>query len=309
MMALAAAAVLLALNGGDGSGPELELDRLLQKFDLARASEAATGRETLRGPGLTLCFAPGLQVALVNGEAVPLSAPVAIAGGRIRLPADLAAVIERLGSPRTAAPSAPEREAAPRKGVPIGRPFKIVIDPGHGGIHTGCQARGGYYEKDVTLDVSRRLRGLLEAMGVEVVLTREADLQFSEDVDEDLMRRVRISDRARPDLFLSIHCNWARDPEVRGFEVYVSRDPKPDHGSSRRLAGEIRNAFRAGLDTEDRGIKEAGFKVIKHTEAPAVLVELDFISNPTISRRFGDPDHREKVAELLADAVRRFAVR
>ncbi|HTF57874.1 MAG TPA: hypothetical protein VK661_11645, partial [Planctomycetota bacterium] len=88
MMALAAA-LLLALNGGDGAAPELELDRLLQKFDLARASEAATGRETLRGPGLTLCFAPGLQVALVNGETVALGAPVAIAAGRIRLPADL----------------------------------------------------------------------------------------------------------------------------------------------------------------------------------------------------------------------------
>lgn len=307
MMALAAA-LFLALNGGDGAVPELELDRLLQKFDLARASEAATGRETLRGPGLTLCFAPGLQVALVNGEAVALSAPVAIAAGRIRLPADLVAVIERLGSPRTA-PPAPEIEAVARKATPIGRPFKIVIDPGHGGIHTGCQARGGYYEKDVTLDVSRRLRRLLEAMGVEVVLTRDADTQFSEDVDEDLMRRVRISDRARPDLFLSIHCNWARDAEAHGFEVYVSRDPKPDHGASRRLASEIRNSFRAGLDTEDRGIKEAGFKVIKHTEAPAVLVELDFISNAVVSRHFGDPDHRQKVAELLSEAIRRFAAR
>ncbi|HTF58081.1 MAG TPA: N-acetylmuramoyl-L-alanine amidase, partial [Planctomycetota bacterium] len=216
---------------------------------------------------------------------------------------------ERLGSLRTAAPPAPETEAVARKGNPIGRPFKIVIDPGHGGIHTGCQARGGYYEKDVTLDVSRRLRRLLEAMGVEVVLTRDGDSQFSEDVDEDLMKRVRISDRARPDLFLSIHCNWARDPEAHGFEVYVSRDPKPDHGASRRLASEIRAAFRAGLDTEDRGIKEAGFKVIKHTEAPAVLVELDFISNAVVSRRFGDPDHRQHVAELLSDAIRRFAVR
>jgi len=309
MMALAAAAILLALNGGNDAAPELELDRLLQKFDLARASEAATGRETLRGPGLTLCFAPGLQVALVNGETVALSAPVAIAGGRIRLPADLAAIIERLGAPRPAAPAPAEPEAVARKGVPIGRPFKIVIDPGHGGVHTGCQARGGYYEKEVTLDVSRRLRTLLEAMGAEVILTRDEDKQFSEDVDEDLMRRVRISDRARPDLFLSIHCNWAPRADVSGFEVYVSRDPKADHGVSRRLASEIRSAFRGGLETEDRGIKEAGFKVIKHTEAPAVLVELDFISNPVASRRFGESGYRQRVAELLSEAVRKVAVR
>jgi len=299
------AAFLLALTGGGGPEPELELDRLTRKFDLARASEAATGRETLRGPGLTVSFAPGVRMAVVNGEACPLSAPVAVRGGRVVLPPDLAALIERLGKPRAAA----VREADPRArhAAPLGRPFKIVLDPGHGGMHTGCRARAGYYEKEVTLDVSQRLRAELEAMGATVVMTRESDVHFSEDVDEDLMRRVRISDRERPDVFLSIHLNWAPDPDARGFEVYVSREGKADRGASRRLASDIRTVFRASLDSEDRGIKEAAFKVIRHTDAPAVLVELEFISNPTGSRRFSDPAHRQKVAELLAEAVRRYA--
>jgi N-acetylmuramoyl-L-alanine amidase len=305
MNALLAAALLAALAGT----PELELERITQKYGLTRTTEAATGRETLRGPGLTISFAPGLRVALVNGDVMTLESPVEISGGRIRLPADLAALIERLAPARKSALE-PVADAKPaRRTGTLGRPFKIVIDAGHGGIHTGCHSRNGYTEKEVTLDVSRRLRARLEEMGAEVVMTRETDMHFSEDVDADLMRRVQISDRARPDLFLSIHCNWVPNSDVRGFEVFVSRDAKADRGDSRRMAAEVRSVFRHGLDTEDRGIKEAGFKVVRHTDAPAVLVELDFISNPVSSRQFADPDHREKVAELLAEAVRRFATR
>lgn len=297
--------VLLAILVG---GSESDVDRLTQKFDLTRASEPATGRETLRGPGLTIVFAPGVRVALINGDPMTLESPVEISGGRIRLPADLAALIERLAAPRKSAPE-PKPAKAAKKGDALGRPFKIVIDAGHGGVHTGCHSRSGYTEKDVTLDVSRRLQDLLEGMGADVVMTRTSDSHFSEDIDTDLMRRVQISDRAHPDLFLSIHCNWAPNPDVRGFEVYVSRDGKADGGDSRRMAAEVRSIFRSNLETEDRGIKEAGFKVVRHTDAPAVLVELDFISNPQSSRQFGDPDHRQKVAELLAEAVRRFAGR
>ncbi|HKS17560.1 MAG TPA: N-acetylmuramoyl-L-alanine amidase [Planctomycetota bacterium] len=302
MKFLLAAALFAAMTGG----PELDLDKIADRFDLARTSEPATGRETLRGPGLTVSFAPGLRVAVVNGEVIRLEGPVEISGGRIRLPADLASLIERLAPARK---PVPEPAAKGARVLGTGRPFKVVVDAGHGGIHTGCHSRNGYTEKEVTLDVSGRLKMLLEEMGAEVIMTRDSDSHFSEDIDTDLMRRVAISDRARPDVFLSIHCNWAPNPGVRGFEVYVSRDGKADRGDSRRLAAEIRSAFRDGLDTEDRGIKEAGFKVVRHTDAPAVLVELDFISNPLSSRQFADPDHRQKVAELLADAVKRFATR
>ena len=288
--------------------PELDLDVITRKFDLARASEAGTGRETLRGPGLTINFAPGLRVALVNGDVVRLESPVEIAGGKIRLPSDLASLIERLAQPRRAAPP-PEPAKPARRASQLPGPFKIVVDAGHGGIHTGCPSRHGYAEKDVTLDVSKRLQELLESMGADVTMTRTTDAHFSEDIDTDLMRRVQISDRARPDLFLSIHCNWVPNPEVRGFEVYVSKDAKADRGDSRRMAADVRSVFRSNLDTEDRGIKEERFKVLRYTDAPAVLVEIDFISNHLSSRQLADPDHRQKIAELLAEAVRRFASR
>src|SRR5258706_15162985 len=100
MNVLLAATLLIALNGN----LELELDRIAQKFGLTHTTEAATGRETLRAPGLTVSFAPGLRVALVNGDVVSLSSPVEISGGRIRLPADLAALLERLAPPQKSAP-------------------------------------------------------------------------------------------------------------------------------------------------------------------------------------------------------------
>jgi len=300
---------LLSLLACLVAGPESDLDRITQRFDLIRVSEPATGRETLRGPGLTVTFAPGLRIALVNGEVMTLEAPVEISGGKIRLPDTLATLIERLAPARKAKPELKPAKPAPRADQ-LDRPFKIVIDAGHGGIHTGCHARGGgYTEKEVTLDVSQRLKELLESMGADVVMTRTSDTHFSEDIDTDLMHRVHVSDRAHPDLFLSIHCNWVANPDVRGFEVYVSSYPKADGGESRRMAANVRSLFRSGLDTEDRGIKEAGFKVVRHTDAPAVLVELDFISNPVSSRQFADPDHRQHVAALLAEAVRRFASR
>ncbi len=304
--AFAGLALLVGL-GGTPAPAGLDLDALVGKYELTRSSDAATGRETLRGPGLVLVVAPGLSMAIVNGEPRPLSAPVTVAGGRVVLPAELVGIVARLAAPRAAAPPKP----APRLGARrLARPLKVVVDPGHGGVHTGGKSRDGrLLEKDVVLDVSLRLRTLLDEMGADVVMTRTTDAHFSEDVDDDLVRRVSIANRARADLFLSIHSNWHPGSDARGFEVFVSRHLEAGREGSRRLAEEIRSQFRANLDTEDRGIKEAGFKVIRMTDAPAVLVELEFISNPRGERDLADPVRRQQYAELLAEAVHRYAGR
>ncbi|MBI4563157.1 MAG: N-acetylmuramoyl-L-alanine amidase [Planctomycetes bacterium] len=295
---------LLAV-GGDDSGSS-DIDRIVRRFELTHTTDVLSGREMLRGPGLALAVAPGLAVAVINGETRYLSTPVQVSGGRIVFPAELVALIERRAKSR--AEPAVRAPATPR-GNPIGRPFKVVVDAGHGGVHTGGKAASGLMEKDVALDVSLRLQRLLEAMGVQVIMTRTTDRHFSEDTDEDLLHRVAVSNRAAPDLFISIHSNWHWTPDPRGFEVYVARGLEFGRSGSRRLAAEIRSLFRSNLNTEDRGIKEAGFKVIKLTEAPAVLVELEFISNPEGERELADPAHRQKLAELLAEAIRKYAVR
>lgn len=294
--------LLLLLPGPEDGVAEGDLGALAERYGLLRSTDAATGREVLRGVGVHLVVAPGLSTVLWNGAQKVLSAPVRIAGGRVVVPSEIEAcfsgIVPILRSARKKPPASKPVERAARS-------FTVVLDAGHGGLHTGGKGRHGILEKDVNLDVALRLRRLLEKYGVSVVMTRTEDVHLDEDVDEDLQRRVRISNGADPDLFLSIHSNWHPGAHARGFEVFVPRNVESSREECLDLARDIRNEFRGGLDTEDRGIKEAGFRVLKGTKAPAILVELEFVSNPQGERELGDPDHRQKLAELLFAAIRK----
>ncbi len=292
--------ILLCL---DPDPADVDLEALAQRWGLTRATDAATGRETLRGSGVHLIVAPGLSTALWNGEARALSRPVRLSNGRVVVPDE----VERFFAGRVAKPRA--EAAAERR--PAGRSskgFRLVIDAGHGGAHTGGKSRGGLMEKDVTLDVAMRLRTLLEEYGVDVVMTRTTDAHLDGEVDDDLQKRVAIANRANPDFFMSIHANWHPTPAPRGWEVFVPRQLERSRMGSLAMAQEIAAQFRR-LDTEDRGIKEAGFRVLRGTTAPAVLVELEFLSNARGERELGDPSHRQKLASLLFEAVKRYVGR
>ncbi len=293
-------ALLLVAEGGDAAG--LEVEEVVRRYEVVRTTDAATGRETLKAPGCTIVFAPGLEAALVNGEVRKLSKPVELRDGRLVLPPELVSQIDTLALKRKAAKS-PVAKAG-KKG------FKIVLDPGHGWMDTGGQAKSGLCEKEVVLDVSLRLRKLLENFGVDVVMTRSSDATQNIDKREDLSRRVEIANAAKADFFMSIHANWHPTPDPRGFEIWIPRD---NRGGSRRMADEIRKLFRARLDTEDRGIKQkegrTDLYVLGNTNAPAVLVELEFISNPKGERELGSTTHRQKLAECLFDAVKAYIAR
>lgn len=249
--------------------------------------------------------------------------------------------------PADAATAISVRSAGPVR--PPSRPFTVVLDAGHGGPHTGGKGRGGLLEKTVNLDVALRLQRRLAAAGIRVILTRASDAAFSDDRNEDLRRRFDICNRAYPDLFLSIHSNWSESSSARGFEVYVRRERATDRrekvsdaaaypipaerlggiplrdaavermltdllvdrsaAGSRLLAREIEERFRRSLPTENRGLKEQDFQVIRWSNCPAVLVELEFISNARGERELSSPAHRDKLADLLAEAVRAFRAR
>jgi N-acetylmuramoyl-L-alanine amidase len=285
----------------------------------------------------------GMRTALVDGRSVRLpEAPEIRAGGLSLSSASADALLAALGAAAGEEP-APLRPAdAPAETpAPSGRLRKVVIDPGHGGCFDGARGRSGLKEKEVTLDVALRLRALLEARGVTVVMTRSRDTQLSANLKEDLQRRVDIATKERPDLFLSIHANYAESGDARGFEIYRPRDearaaraeaiwkgpfdldralgaraPR-DEDSRKALAGllveefdrqsaciawDIERAFTS-LPTLNRGVKEAGFHVIQWAQCPAVLVELEFVSNPQGERRLKDPRYRADLARRLAEAV------
>ncbi len=299
-----ATAWYILLSGGP---VDTDLDALGSKYGLTRVTDAATGREVLRAPGLTLVVAPGLSMALWNGEPKALSRPCRIVGGRVVVPAEVESWFagrpaRRPGrEPVVAAPPS-HRERTPKN-------FRLVIDPGHGGVHTGGKGASGLMEKEVTLDVSLRLGKLLEEYGVDVVLTRTRDLHFDADVDDDLQKRIDIANRAKGDFFMSIHANWHPTASPRGFEVFVPRHLERSRLSSSTMAQEIESQFKRHLDTENRGIKEAGFRVLKGTVAPAVLVELEFLSNRRGEEELSDASHRQKLAGLLFAAIKSYIAR
>ncbi|HEX7900699.1 MAG TPA: N-acetylmuramoyl-L-alanine amidase [Planctomycetota bacterium] len=296
------------------TGP-VDLEDLTARKDLSWTCDAATGRHVIRAGAATIAFAPGIARATVNGSLVALSAPPAVLGGRLKVPADLAKLVldnaaDRARTPDPAiAKPAPSPEPKPRPAAAI-LPIRIVIDAGHGGMHTGYEGRTGLLEKDVNLAVSLELQRILESWGARVTMTRTTDRHFSPVIDNDLQERVDIVNRASPDLFLSIHANGADNVSARGFEVWVPMNARGERDrESRRLAQNL----LAGLDgawgnAPNRGVKDdRNLRVLRGTTCPAALVELEFVSNRAAEKELSKPQRRDELASSIADAVRRWA--
>ncbi len=221
----------------------------------------------------------------------------------------------------------------------------IVIDPGHGGVEEGAIGPTGLREKEVALDLGRRLRTLLARDSrLGVVLTREDDRYV------DLDERTAIANYNRADLFISIHLNASPRRDAYGAETYFL-SPEATDDEARTLAalenqayrtsqalraatgegqrrtlelilwdlaqnqylaesGRLAEAVQRELDaltgTRDRGVRQAPFRVLMGATMPAILVEAGFISNPDEEARLRTVAYRERIAEALARAVREF---
>ncbi|MGA7629230.1 MAG: N-acetylmuramoyl-L-alanine amidase [Terriglobales bacterium] len=221
-------------------------------------------------------------------------------------------------------------------GLKIG---KIVIDPGHGGHDTGTIGPNGLLEKDVVLDVAKRLGRLLETrLGAEVIYTRQDDTFIP------LETRTAIANRERADLFISVHANSSRDSDARGVETYylnftsspealevAARENAVSEKSihelqdlvkkialkekieeSREFAGDVQQSLYGGLALDNagirnRGIKKAPFIVLIGANMPSILAEISFVSNPTDERKMETAEHRQRIAESLYRGVSKYA--
>jgi len=215
----------------------------------------------------------------------------------------------------------------------------VVLDPGHGGVDPGKIADSGVREKDVALAVARQLRGLLRERGYVVHLTRESDTLIALADRPRLANAWKGDDPAA--LFISIHANAHRRASARGFETFFLSEARTEderrvaeaenaavrYESARPaeadpvalIAASLRNDFyqRASNDLAEviqrnfarvhpgpnRGVKQAGFRVLVGALMPAVLVETAFLSNPREAVLLGQNEFRQDVAEAVADAV------
>ncbi|MBL7131897.1 MAG: N-acetylmuramoyl-L-alanine amidase [Candidatus Omnitrophica bacterium] len=224
------------------------------------------------------------------------------------------------------------RRALPAKGA---GPIKtVIIDPGHGGKDPGAIGRGGLKEKDVVLDIAKRLKKKLKGAGIDVVLTRESDKFIS--LDE--RRRITNTNAKNGDFFISIHANASRSKWVNGIEVFYLSESIDDNQRSFKAAKDYKLNLKerySGKDTErilwdliysddrkssasmadficcslsknlsqrNRGKKEGRLYVLK-TNIPAVLVEAGFISNAWEEKKLKTSSYREKIAQAIADGI------
>ncbi len=246
--------------------------------------------------------------------------------------ADTADLVIREARPTAAG----DRSLIRALGLKIG---KIVIDAGHGGHDTGTIGPNGLLEKDLVLDVAKRLGRLLESrLGAEVIYTRQDDTFIP------LETRTAIANRERADLFISIHANSSRDSDARGVETYylnftsnpealevAARENAVSEKSiyelqdlvkkialkekieeSREFAGDVQESLYGGLSLRNagirnRGIKKAPFIVLIGANMPSILAEISFVSNPFDERRLQTAEHRQRIAESLYRGVSKYA--
>ena len=215
----------------------------------------------------------------------------------------------------------------------------IVIDAGHGGKDPGAVGYRGTKEKDIALDVAKRLeKKISKNMDVKVVMTRD------EDVFLRLSERTKIANENNGSLFISIHTNAAEDRRASGFETFLIGLNKNEYAakvaarenavlelegktgqeltgedliqatiaqaafasSSETFADMVQKEIKKRVQSRDRGVKQAGFVVLARASMPNVLVELGFISNPAEEKKLRSPQYRDQLATAIYRAVQQY---
>jgi N-acetylmuramoyl-L-alanine amidase len=295
--------------------------------------------------------APKMQITKIAAKPMPASAPPLAASippqpvdatlsAPVATSAPSPATLPADSGPRMVARAARakdgERSLTRALGLKVNR---VVIDPGHGGADQGTVGKRGLLEKELVLDVSKRLGKLIEErMGSEVIYTR------GDDTFIPLQARTDLANQKKADLFLSIHANSSPHPKIGGIEVYYlnfTRSPEAldlaarENASSEKSVFELRDLIqtitlhdkveeskefagkvqtslqtfesRYNTTAKNRGVKKAPFVVLIGASMPSILAEVGFLSNPREELLLKRPEHRQKLAEALFQGLSRYA--
>jgi N-acetylmuramoyl-L-alanine amidase len=294
---------IIKVNGHD----YLSVDNISKFYGLPAEvvpSGAKIQTETTDHP---LEFVCGSREAVINGARSWLCFPVVEQDGKFLVSrTDVAKTIEPLVRPHR---------------VPnVGNVQTVVLDPGHGGHDKGQVSRYGS-EKDFALDVARKLRPILQAKGLRVIMTREGDYFVPLEV------RAQIANAARNSIFVSIHFNATNDdPNATGFEIFSFTPrgaPSTSDGAvaassvniqpgssvdaqSLALSACIYHSLLGHIPEFDRGIKRARFAVLRQTKVPAVLIEGGFLTERGESKLIANKDWRAKLAGAIEIGIENY---
>lgn len=181
----------------------------------------------------------------------------------------------------------------------------ICLDPGHGGSDPGAVNRAvGLQEKNLTLDISNRLKTLLIKEGWTVVMTRttDRDVSYAGSRDyEELGARTRIANDLKADIFVSIHINASTNTKANGVATFWYKWQDKD------LAEMIQSGLAFATNRRNIGIRRERFFLLRASQMPAALVEICFISNPEDAKMLAQPEFRQKAAVGIMNGLRAYA--
>lgn len=270
---------------------------------LQKAWDVKTQVITLHSSTLKLSFRAGSSYALVNNKLLYMSAEARMMNGELLIPLQFGLQIFR-ATPHTM----PSQQTQPLKVIkpPQKSFFAILLDPGHGGNDVGARGKRGMNEKDINLDIAKRVRDKLQTYGIKVIMSRPKDEFIT------LWRRTSLAKTSRPHLFVSIHTNAARSRSVNGAEIFYYgnanfKENGPQYKQNRlksyQFAKLVQYHLSKSAKIKSRGVKSAKYFVLRNSSAPAVLIEVGFITHAEEESRLVTTSHRNLIAQAITQAV------
>ncbi|MBQ7978026.1 MAG: N-acetylmuramoyl-L-alanine amidase [Clostridia bacterium] len=182
--------------------------------------------------------------------------------------------------------------------------FTVVLDPGHGGIDSGCVGSLGIYERDINLCIAQKLGDFLKTLGIKVVLTRtNQDGLYgtfaSGHKKRDMKAREEIIKKANPNLVVSIHLNSYSSPSPHGAQVFY----KLNNDISRELGQALQDMFVEQVEGSRKNSMPGDFYILNCTKSAGILVECGFLSNPEEEAKLVTPEYQEKIAYTIMCGV------
>src|SRR5438046_3001953 len=294
---------VIKVNGHD----YLSVDNISKFYGLPAEVAPSGAKMQSEKADVPLGFVSGSREAMINGARSWLCFPVLEQDGK--------SLVSRTDVVKTIEPL-----VRPHRVPSVGNVQTVVLDPGHGGHDKGQVSRYGA-EKDFALDVARKLRPILQAKGLRVIMTREGDYFVPLEV------RAKIANSARNSIFVSIHFNATNDdPNATGFEIFSftprgapstsdtaltssSFNTQPGSGvdaQSMALSACIYHSLIGHIPEYDRGIKRARFAVLRLTKVPAVLIEGGFLTERGECKLIANKDWRGKLAAAIGVGIENY---
>jgi N-acetylmuramoyl-L-alanine amidase len=176
------------------------------------------------------------------------------------------------------------------------RKIKIVLDAAHGGNDHGAKHEQ-FSEKDVTAQIIGKIQAANNNENIEIQFTRVDDNSTT------LQQRTDLINRVKPDLVLSLHVNYNKDSDTSGFEIYTSKADNANNAKSAVFANKLADKLSKKLATKNRGVKEAPLFILNKSEAPAIVIELGFLSNANDRALLTNGSSQDNIALTLLEFI------